>query len=317
MTDKLITVFMGTPAFAVPSLEVLARLTDLRLVITQPDRPAGRGRRMEPPPVKVVAAGLGIEVVQPDIVKGKRFAAEIGSRSPDLIVTAAFGRILGKSLLATPPLGCINVHASILPRYRGAAPINRAIVNGEKETGVSIMRMDEGLDSGPVFVTSSVEILPDETAGDLTDRLARLGAQALADLLPGLGSIDPVIQDHGAATHAPPIRKQDGEIPWGAAARKLHDHVRGFHPWPCASTVLDGSPLKVHRTAVVEESGNHGDVGVVLSHTPNGLDVACGEGVLRLLDLQLPGKKRLDPGAFHAGRRVPVGTMLGRSEQIA
>jgi len=310
MGGRISTVFMGTPAFAVPALETVAELTDLRLVVTQPDRPAGRGRRLEPPPVKMAALAMGKDVIQPHVVKGRRFAETIGAVGPDLIVTAAYGRILGRRLLDLPMLRCVNVHASLLPAYRGAAPINWAIVNGERETGVSIMRMEEGLDSGPVYRASKVEILPDETAGELTERLSRVGAEALAEFLGEVETARAVEQDHSLATHAPIIRKSDGIIDWSRGSRELHDHVRGFHPWPCATTLLEGRPLKIHRTAVIGEG--HGAVpGTVLSHTPEGVDVACGSGRLRLTALQLPGKKRLDAAAFFSGKRLSEGTLLG------
>ena len=311
MNGRLSTVFMGTPAFAVPVMETLARLTDLRLVVTQPDRPAGRGRKLVPPPVKAAAMTLGVRVVQPDVVKGRRFAEVVGGVEPDLVVTAAFGRILGRRLLDLPRLHCVNVHASLLPAYRGAAPINWAIVNGERETGVSIMRMAQGLDSGPVYRAAKIEILPDETAGELTSRLSQVGAEALAEFLREVETAEAVEQDHSLATRAPMIRKSDGIVDWTKSSRVVHDHVRGFHPWPCATSFLDGQPLKIHRTAVLEGATPDSAPGAVLSHTPEGLDVACGGGVLRLVELQLPGKKRLDAAAFYSGKRLPDGTLLG------
>jgi methionyl-tRNA formyltransferase len=302
---------MGTPRFAVPALEALAEVSDLELVVTQPDRPSGRGRRLEPPPVKVVAEALGIDVIQPNVVKGRRFSRRIAELAPDLLVTAAFGRILGPSLLAVPRLGCVNVHASLLPRYRGAAPISRAILAGEARSGVSIVRMVEELDAGPVYYTREVDIDPGETAGELSERLARLGAEALVEVVPRLGDLEPVEQDPDEVSWAPMLEKSEGTIDWSRTAKELHDHVRGMHPWPCAVTFLDRAPLKVHRARILEGGPGDAPPGTVVGHTALGLDVACGSGVLRLLDLQLPGRKRLDARQFHAGRRVDVGVRLG------
>jgi methionyl-tRNA formyltransferase len=302
---------MGTPDFAVPALRRLAEISDVRLVITQPDRPVGRGRKLEPPPVKRAAQSLGIEVVQPAVVKGRRFAKQIATVAPDVLVTAAFGRILGRALLDTPRLGCLNVHASLLPAYRGAAPINHAILAGERRTGVSIMRMDEGLDTGPVYRTASVEIGSDETAGALTVRLAELGAEVLARVLADLEELEPRPQDEARASWAPMLKKSDGRIDWRRPARELHDLVRGVHPWPGATTTLEGKPLKVHRAVVLDGPEPGAPAGTVLRHSALGLDVACGSGALRLLELQLPGKKRLPARAFHAGRPVASGAVLG------
>lgn len=311
MKKKLVTVFMGTPDFAVPTLRALAGSTELVLVVTQPDRPVGRGRKMGAPPVKVAALDLGIVVIQPEVVRGKRFASRIADLKPDLLVTAAYGRILGRSLLATPPLGCLNVHASLLPTLRGAAPINWAIINGDKEAGVSIMAMDEGLDTGPVYKSMAVQIGSQETAGDLTGRLSELGAVVLMEVLDEIGEIESVPQDHSLATHAPALCKEDGRMDWAESATRLHAHVRGMHPWPCASTLLEGQPIKIHGARVVSFDGIAGQAGEVMAHTADGVDVACGKGVLRLTVLQLPGKKRLEAARFIAGCRIENGTVLG------
>ena len=310
MKKKLITVFMGTPDFAVPTLRALAGSTELVLVVTQPDRPVGRGRKMGAPPVKVVAIDLGIAVIQPEVIKGKRFASKIADLKPDLLVTAAYGRILGTSLLATPPLGCLNVHASLLPKLRGAAPINWAIINGDEEAGVSIMAMDEGLDTGSVYKSTAVQIGPQETAGDLTGRLAELGATVLMEVLDEIGESEPIPQDRSLATHAPALYKKDGRMDWAKSAAVLHAHVRGMHPWPCASTLLEGQSIKVHGARVVSLDGSAGKAGEVTAHTADGVDVACGKGVLRLTALQLPGKKRLGAAQFITGCRIERGTVL-------
>lgn len=315
MPGKPRAVFMGTPGFAVPCLRAVAASTDLALVVTQPDRPAGRGRRLEPPPVKIAALGLGATVVQPETTRGGAFLHRIAGCAPDVIVTAAFGRILGRRLLASPRLGCLNVHASLLPAYRGAAPIARAILNGEATTGVSIMRMEAGLDTGPVYRSAKLAIAEDETAGGLTERLAALGAQLLAATLEALARGDlapPIPQDHARASFAPPLGKGEGRIDWARPAPQLHAHVRGMHPWPCAAFSFDGQGVKVHRAAVLTAERMAGArPGEVLDHTSAGLDVACGLGALRLLELQLPGRKRLDAASFRAGFRFEAGTLLG------
>lgn len=307
----LSSVFFGTPRFAVPILRALAAVTDVRSVVTQPDRAAGRGRKQEPPPVARAARELGIDVLQPERVAGRIFADLVRERGPDLLVTAAYGRLLGRGLLDVPRLDCLNVHASLLPAYRGAAPIARAVIDGVEETGVSIMRMAEGLDAGPVFLREAVLVGPDETAGELAVRIAEVGAVALVRVVENLPGSDPVEQDHSLATWAPALRKEEGLVDWNRGATELHAHVRGMHPWPCAFTALGGESLKIHRSTVAEREGTFGAAGTVLTHSTAGLDVACGRGVLRLLDLQLPGRKRLEAVSFFSGRRVPMGTVLG------
>ena len=307
------SIFFGTPQFSVPILRALAGATDLRLVVTQPARPSGRGRgrRPDPPAVARAAGELGITVIQPERVAGKAFAARIREVGPDLLVTAAYGKLLGRGLLAAPRLECLNVHASLLPAFRGAAPIARAILHGATETGVSIMRMAAELDAGPVFFREVVAIRTDETTGELTARLAEIGAAALVRLVEGLPGIEPQEQDHSRATWAPALRKEEGLMDWVRDAATLHAHVRGMHPWPGAFTVMGGEPLKIHRTAVVERESAFGAAGTALEHSAAGLDVACGKGVLRLLELQRPGRKRLGPAAFFAGRRIEAGRVLG------
>jgi len=313
MTSKLRSIFMGTPEFAVPSLRAVARATDLQLVVTQPDRPSGRGQRLEPPPIKRAAIELGIAVVQPETVKGGAFRASLAACAPDVVVTAAFGRILGRRVLDLPRYGCLNVHASLLPAYRGAAPVAWAIRNGEEVSGVSIMRMDAGLDTGPVFSTLRVPILPEETAGELTGRLAGFGAELLAKVLAALPAAPiPAPQDEALATNAPSLTKGDGRIDWRLPARSVHAHVRAMHPWPCATTSVGGEVVKVHRVALVDATGApSARPGEVVEHSPAGVDVACGVGAVRLLELQMPGKRRLDAASFRAGMRFERGTVLG------
>ena len=297
--------------FAVPVLKALAETTDLQLVVTQPDRPVGRGRKLEAPPVKKAAKELGLKVIQPSVVKGRRFTSMIATYSPNLIVTAAFGRLLGKSLLELPPLGCLNVHASLLPRYRGAAPISRAILNGDQKTGVCVMKMDEGLDTGDVYHSLSLDIGENETTGELTLRMAKLGAKALVDVIGSIGDMALTAQDHGAATYASMLQKKDGLVDWSKDAKELHCHVRGMHPWPCAFTVLNGQTLKLHRSFLLDSTRLSEHPGTVLDHSDQGIDVACGKGVLRLTDVQLPGKKQLSPRQFFAGNKQGRGSLLG------
>ena len=306
MTQSLRTIFMGTPAFAVPTLERLAECTSLQLVITQPDRRQGRGKKLVFSPVKSRALELGVDVIGPTVVKGKRFAEKIATYQPDVVVTAAFGRILGPSLLATPRYGCLNVHASLLPKYRGAAPINWAIINGEKETGVSIMKTVQQLDAGDVFMMKRVPI-ERQTAGELTEQLAILGADALIETLENIAQETPVPQNHSEASFAPVMHKSDGRIVWSKDAGTLDCQVRGMHPWPGAYGVWNGENVKIHKTELVAvEQPRDAAPGTVMSQTVNGVDVMCGAGsVLRITSLQMPGKKRLDAHQFYAGLKFP------------
>ena len=309
MNRRLRTIFMGTPAFAVPTLEALADHTDLQLVITQPDRRQGRGKKLVYSPVKARALELGVTIIGPSVVKGKRFAAKIATYEPDVIVTAAFGRILGPSLLRTPRYGCLNVHASLLPKYRGAAPINWAIINGETETGVSIMRTVEELDAGDVFMTRRVPIT-DQTAGELTEQLAKMGADALVETLSKIDSIESVPQNHSAATFAPVMSKEDGRLDWQKSAIVLERQVRGMHPWPGTYAIWQGDTVKIHSASVIPtDSPVNASSGTVLNQTANGVDVACGSGnaIFRICSLQMPGKKRLDASQFYAGLKFPEG----------
>jgi len=303
-------IFFGTPQLAVPSLEAVAALADVVQVVCQPDRPAGRGLKLRPPPVKVRALELGLEVVQPRRVKRAAFAESLRALEADVAVVIAYGRILPKAVLDAPRRGCVNVHASLLPAWRGAGPIQWAIVNGDDRTGVCLMQMDEGMDTGPVLACDETPIDPDETAGELGQRLSEMGAAILTRELPRwvAGEITPVPQAHAAATNAPLLSKEDGAIRWGDSARAVHDRVRGMHPWPGAHTSLDGTALKVHRTQVVPGAG---EPGVVLSADAEGIVVACGEGAVALTKVQLTGKRRLDAGPFLSGHPISAGTRLG------
>ena len=313
MAPRLRSIFMGTPEFAVPALRATAAATSLSLVVTQPDRPSGRGRRPDSPPVKRVAAELGIRVIQPETFRGGGFLSELQALEPDVVVTAAFGRILGRRALDLPRLGCLNVHASLLPAYRGAAPVAWAIRNGEPVTGVSITRMSAELDAGPVYRAEEVAILPEETAGELTARLSSVGAVLLGGVLSDLpAGLVPVPQDEARASYAPSLTKDDGRIEWRRRAREVQAHVRGMHPWPCATTALGGQVVKVHRAVVVDPEGAvAARPGEVLDHSRDGVSVACGEGVVRLVELQMPGRRRLGAASFYAGQRLERGIVLG------
>lgn len=309
--QEIRTVFMGTPDFA---LETLRGLIDARLnlvgVYTQPDRPKGRGNKLAAPPVKELAFEHNIPVFQPLKMRAKEAVAELQALAPDLIVVVAYGQILPQAVLDIPRFGCINVHASLLPKYRGAAPINKAVVDGETETGVTTMQMDIGLDTGDMLVKKKVKIEPNETAGELYDRLALVGRQAMDETIVKLleGSLTPEKQDDALTSYASMMKKEDGLIDWSQPATVVHNQVRGLAPWPGAYTSLDGEVLKLAGTVLGE---GEGEPGTVLSADKTGVLVACGEGAILLSELQLPGKKRLAAADFLRGQSLPAGTRLG------
>lgn len=306
------TVFMGTPAFALPTLEGLMDAgVHLCAVFTQPDRPKGRGKKTTPPPVKELAAQRGIPVFQPLKLRDPKAVSDLKELAPDLIVVVAYGQILPQAVLEIPRYGCINVHASLLPRYRGAAPINRAVMDGAEETGVTTMLMDVGLDTGDMLIKRSTAIGPEETAGTLHDRLARLGQEAMTETLHRLcaGTLKAEPQDEGASSYAPMLKKEEGRIDWGRSAAAIHNQVRGLDPWPGAYTTWEGTPLKIART-LPEAEGKAGAPGTVLSAGPEGVRIACGTGVLRVGALQLPGKKMLSAADFLRGNPLSPGIHL-------
>lgn len=309
---SLRTVFMGTPEFALPTLEgLLAAGVDLVGVYTQPDRPSGRGKQLTPPPVKQLAGARGIPVFQPLKLRLPEVVEELRALAPDLIVVVAYGQILPKSVLDIPQYGCINVHASLLPRYRGAAPINQAIIDGETATGVTTMFMDVGLDTGDMLVTRTTPIGPDETAGELHDRLAALGREAMLETLARLcaGTLERRPQDDALSCYAPLLKKEQGRIDWRRPAHDLHNLVRGLDPWPGAYTLLDGEPLKLARTRAADEA-HAAEAGTILGADSLGVRVACGSGVLTVGELQLPGRKRLPAAEFLRGHPLAPGTRL-------
>jgi methionyl-tRNA formyltransferase len=308
----VIVPFMGTAPFAVPSLRALvAAGHTVPLVVTQPDRPAGRGRATTPPAVKVAARELGLPVWQPSLLRDEAAVARLAALAPDVIAVAAYGKILPQAILDVPRLGCVNVHASLLPKYRGAAPVQWAIYHGEVETGVSIMRMEAGLDTGPVLLTRTLPIGPDDDAPAVTARLAELGAEALVEALRRLdaGEIAPRRQDDAAATLAPPLRKEQARLDWGRPAKALHDQVRAFRPWPGAVALWAGRPVKILKTRYV--SGSCGAApGEVVAVGPEGIHVATGDGVLVLVEVQ-PESRRAQSGAeFARGARIAPGMRL-------
>jgi methionyl-tRNA formyltransferase len=307
------TVFMGTPEFALPTLEgLLAWRLPVVGAYTQPDRPSGRGKQLAPPPVKQLAAARNIPVFQPVKLRLPEVVAQLQALAPDLIVVVAYGQILPKSVLDIPCYGCINVHASLLPRYRGAAPINHAIMAGETTTGVTTMFMDVGLDTGDMLVKRVTPIGPLETAGELHERLARLGREAMDETLERLcaGTLLRQPQDDALTCYAPMLKKEDGRIDWSRPATELHNQVRGLDPWPGAYTYLSGEPLKLAGTRPHDEPAAAAP-GTVLGCDTSGLHIACGTGVLSIGTLQLPGRKRQPAADFLRGRPLPPGTRLG------
>lgn len=308
--------FMGTPEFAVPALTGLVKHGYPVIgVVTQPDRPRGRGRATALSPVKILAAALGLTVFQPERVRHPSFLETFQELAPDLVIVAAFGQILPKEIIFTPRLGCINIHPSLLPKYRGAAPINWALIRGEEKTGVTIMRMGEGVDSGAILLQEETPIGPSEVYGMLHDRLAKMGAELLLIALAMLqaGTLQPQPQDDLLATRAPRLSREDGLIHWENDHIGIVSLIRGLSPHPCAYTTLDGKQLKIFiasaQTAAVTEAP-----GTVVGETAAGLRVAAGNGFVLLRELQLEGKKRLAVGDFLRGVRIIPGKVLGEEK---
>lgn len=310
-------VFMGTPEFAVPSLKALVGAGhEICGVFTQPDKPKNRGMKLQAPPVKEYALSIGLPVFQPAKVRDGEALGILQALNPDLIAVAAYGKILPVDILALPRLGCVNVHSSLLPKYRGAAPINWAILNGEDETGVTIMYMAEGMDTGDILAQAKTPIGLNENAAQLFVRLADIGAGLLVETAAALeaGKVNPVPQDSTRASYAPMLSKEQSPLDWTRSARQLHDQVRGLYPWPSASMVLDGIRCKVLQTALAGESGGKAP-GAVLQADKKGLRVACGDGqALDILELQPDGKKAMASPAFLLGHPVSLWTILTKQE---
>ncbi len=315
MTKSYNIVFMGTPDFAVPPLKALHKSPHRILqVVTQPDRPKGRGRKLIPPPVKVEAQKLGYDLVQPESVKTDRFIKGMKALSPDLFVVVAFGHLLPQKLLDVPKIGPINIHASLLPKYRGAAPIQWAVINREKESGVTTMFMDAGMDTGDMLISDTIPLEKGETAQTLHDKLARLGAETLLKTLDGLlkGELKPVPQDHDRATIAPMLKKSDGHIDWKKPALEIEALIRGMTPWPGAFTFQGDKRLKIYKAQAIQENPAERKAapGTVLPGFPDELRAATGKGVLLLKEIQGASGKRLSIEDFLRGYPIPPETVM-------
>ena len=311
MSERKRIIFAGTPDFAVPPLRaLLASPHQVVAVYTQPDRPAGRGRKLSPSPVKEVAVGAGIPVHQPVNFKDPQHVDELAALHADLMIVVAYGLLLPKAVLDAPRLGCVNIHASVLPRWRGAAPIQRAVLAGDAESGVTIMRMEEGLDTGPMFLIERTPLAADETGGSLHDRLSSLGATALMRALPGIldGTLRPEPQDDGLACYAKKLDKAEATIEWTRSAPDIERQVRAFKPWPVAQTLFEDANLRIWRAHAI--SGVGGSPGSVMNATRAGIDVSTGDGLLRVTELQLPGKRAMAARDFINAQNIQ-GTTLG------
>lgn len=295
-------VFMGSPEFALPSLQALAERYPLAGVVTQPDRPAGRGRALTPPPVKELALQLGLPVIQPRRLREPGAMEQLRAWQPDLIVVAAFGQILRPEVLDLPPFACLNVHASLLPRWRGAAPIQAALLHGDQETGITIMKMDPGVDTGPLLNQRAIPIRPDDTAAALSERLARLGAELLTETLPAYlsGALQPQPQDDAQATYAPMLKKADGQLDFNQPAVHLARRVRAFNPWPGAFTAWQGQLLKIHRARAVDAPSPGPGITTVYADLPA---LGTVQGLLLLDEVQPAGKKPMPGEVFLRGAR--------------
>jgi methionyl-tRNA formyltransferase len=303
MSESLRIVFAGTPEFAAEHLKALLNSThQIVAVYSQPDRPAGRGQKLTPSPVKQLALQHEIPVYQPQTLRDSAAQAELAALKPDLMVVVAYGLILPQVVLDIPRLGCINSHASLLPRWRGAAPIQRAVEAGDAESGVTVMQMEAGLDTGPMLLKVSTPIAVDDSGGSLHDRLAALGPQAVIDAISGLasGTLQGEVQDDSLATYAHKLNKDEARMDWSRPAIELERRVRAFHPWPICHSTLNGEAIKVHAAALGEGKGEPGSI---LAADKSGLTVACGEGALRLTRLQLPGGKALNFSDLYNSRR--------------
>jgi len=314
LPDKPRIIFMGTPDFAIPSLaHLIQHHYQLAAVVTQPDRPKGRGRKVSPPPVKMLALNSGIEVLQPEKVLEEVFLRKIKGIEPDLIIVVAYGQILKKEFLSIPKYGVINIHASLLPKFRGAAPIQYAILNNESETGLTIMLMDEGLDTGPILLQAMVPIMPDETAGHLSDRLAEKSGPLIIRFLEeaARGLIREEIQDSSRAVYAPKIEKEQALIPWHETAAHISAMIRAYDPFPGARTTLKGEVLKLFHPRIIKEINPTPEAGRVIRGEREGLFVETGRGVLEIREVQYSGKKRMSAVDFLRGFPISPEIRLG------
>ena len=311
--EKLRVVFMGTPEFAVPCLAALHEAENCEVigVYTQPDKPRGRGQKLMPSPVKAWAEGHSLPVYQPVKIKTSEAVAELKALQPDLVVVVAFGQILSQEILDIPPCGCINVHGSLLPRYRGAAPMQWCVINGEEKTGITTMMMDAGLDTGDMLLKEELPIGPDMTLEEVHDSLMEMGARVLLRTIAELqaGTLVRVPQQ-GESNYAPMLTKETGHIDWGKSAQEIHNLVRGLNSWPGAYTSLEGQKFKIWRTGLTEESAPAGSSAgtVLLTDSSRGMKVVTGDGkLLDILELQAPGKKKMEASAYLRGHGLPEG----------
>lgn len=312
--SSLKIIFAGTPDFAASALTALIQSKhQVVAVYTQPDRPAGRGRKLRASPVKEVALENNIPVLQPETLKNTEAQDELRHFNADVMVVAAYGLILPQVVLDIPRLGCLNIHASLLPRWRGAAPIQRAIAAGDKESGITIMQMNAGLDTGDILQLFPCPILETDTGGDLHDRLAEIGAKAIVEVLEDLESekLTPTVQDDALATYAHKLDKKEAQINWQQSASKIERLIRAFNPWPVAFTLLNDKPIRIWQAQVLSENSEL-EVGTVIRCDKKGIDVSCGEGVLRLLKLQPSGSKAMDVASFMNGhaKQLPVNSIF-------
>lgn len=304
-------IFMGTPDFAAASLEALiASRHEIQAVVTQPDKPKGRKGELTPSPVKVIAKREGIKVYQPLKVRDEEFVKTLRTYNPDVMVVVAFGQIIPLSILKMPKYGCVNIHGSLLPKYRGAAPIQWAVLDGEKETGITTILMDEGIDTGDILLKKTIQIDTDETSGSLFDKLMALGAKAILETLDELekGSLTPIKQGESPTAYAKMLTKAMGLIDFTKSEKELDCFVRGMNPWPSAYTLLAGKTLKLWKVRVVEGSGKAGSV---IEIGKESFTIACGEGAIEVLEVQLEGKKRMSAGDFLKGSSLNIGQELG------
>ena len=304
-------IFMGTPDFAAASLEALiASRHEIQAVVTQPDKPKGRKGELTPSPVKVIAKREGIKVYQPLKVRDEDFVDTLRAYNPDVMVVVAFGQIIPLSILKMPKFGCVNIHGSLLPKYRGAAPIQWAVLDGEKETGITTILMDEGIDTGDILLKKTIKIDTDETSGSLFDKLMALGAETILETLDELekGSLTPTKQGESPTAYAKMLTKAMGLIDFTKSAKELDCFVRGMNPWPSAYTLLAGKTLKLWKVRVVEGGGKAGSV---IGIDKESFTIACGEGAIEVLEVQLEGKKRMSAGDFLKGSTLNIGQELG------
>lgn len=307
-------VFMGTPDFAVPSIRALYEAGhEIQAVFCQPDKPKGRGHKLAAPPVKEFAVEKGIPVYQPNSLKngGEEYIKALEDLSPDCIVVAAYGKILPKSVLDIPKYGCVNVHGSLLPKYRGAGPIQWAVLNDEKTTGITTMLMGEGLDTGDMLLKCETEIGENETASELFDRLAEMGAELIVETLDKLekGEVTPVPQNEEEATYAPMLTKELSPIDFTKSARAVHKQICGLSDWPCATTTIDGKRIKVYRSEIAEGKSDK-PAGTVVN--AKNLTIVCGDGLIKFTEIQAEGSKRMAVSDYLRGKPVAEGTLLGK-----